>query len=57
MRHPCSHRLTCVGCYPAVRVIQVEGDASERVWIVEFYTTWASDCAQFSSLFAELSIK
>lgn len=35
----------------------VEKDTSDKMWLVEFYTTWADDCVQFSSLYSHLSLK
>lgn len=36
---------------------EVENDKSGAFTLVEFYTTWASDCAQFTPLFASLSLR
>jgi hypothetical protein len=36
---------------------RVEKDTSSTMWLVCFYTTWADDCVQFSSLFSHLSLR
>jgi len=36
---------------------KIENDRSDVFWLVEFYTTWASNCNQFASLFAEMSLQ
>jgi hypothetical protein len=37
---------------------RVEKDTSSNtMWLVCFYTTWADDCVQFSSLFSHLSLR
>lgn len=36
---------------------QVENDKSGAFTLVEFYTTWASNCANFTALYADLSLR